>query len=178
MALDLSASWPWRWTSPARGSSSGCERDRVAFLSNPRPCSWLSRDGEHRRHDSRSESKLLIDELRYFVDDAEPKLLIGIGRDGEGEHAEALRDGLRSAFIERSAPTLAEREDEAFASWETWLAEGRDVAEEESLALAGPSRRWTGIDRLYVGKHGSAQGRGPPPPRVSYCAVVQVERWQ
>jgi acyl-CoA synthetase (AMP-forming)/AMP-acid ligase II len=154
--------------------------DRVALLSNPRPECFLAllATASIGGITLGLNPKFPIDELRYFVGDAEPKLLIGIGREGDGDHAEVLRRlDSEFAFLERTV-VLAEREDEAFASWNAWLAEGRGVAAEEfarareAVATSDPA-----LIVYTSGSTGRPKGAVLPHRALSYCSMVQVERW-
>jgi acyl-CoA synthetase (AMP-forming)/AMP-acid ligase II len=161
----------------AAGVSKG---DRVAFLSTPRPECFLAflATASIGGITLGLNPKFPIDELRYFVGDAEPRLLIGFGRDAEGGHAEVLR-GLDSefAFIER-ALVLGGREDEASVSWEAWLSEGRDVAAEEFARAREAVETMDPALILYTsGSTGRPKGAVLPHRALSYCGMVQVERW-
>jgi len=67
--------------------------DRVACMATPRPECFLAflASASIGGITVGLNPKFPIGELRYFLGDAEPKLLIGFARDAEGDHAEVLQ---------------------------------------------------------------------------------------
>jgi acyl-CoA synthetase (AMP-forming)/AMP-acid ligase II len=161
----------------AAGVSKG---DRVAFLSTPRPECFLGllATASIGGITLGLNPKFPIDELRYFVGDAEPKLLIGLGRDAEGGHAEVLRRlDSEYGFVERTL-VLGGREDEASARWGTWLAEGQEVDVEEFVRAREAVETLDPALILYTsGSTGRPKGAVLPHRALSYCGMVQVGRW-
>ena len=152
--------------------------DRVAVIGTPRPeCFTVllaaSRIGVI---SIGLNPKFPLRELRYFVDDAEPRLLLGFAEDAEGDHREIL-DGLarESASLERVV-TLGDGD--GALSWEDFLAEGTDLGK---AALAEVSRGVQPRDPALLvytsGSTGRPKGAVLPNGGLAFCSRVQADRW-
>jgi acyl-CoA synthetase (AMP-forming)/AMP-acid ligase II len=115
-------------------------------------------------------------ELRYFVDDAEPRLLLGFRADAEGDHRELLeRLARESASLERVA---ALGEGEGATTWEGFLAEGAavgDAALAEAQRAVGP--RDPALIVYTSGSTGRPKGAVLPNGGLAFCSRIQADRW-
>ncbi len=154
--------------------------DRVAFMATPRPECFLAflANASIGGITVGLNPKFPIGELRYFVGDAEPKLLMGFARDAEGDHTEVLRTLDREHdFIERTV-ILGEEAHGATSSWSAWLDEGEGVSAEMLSEARDAVETMDAALIVYTsGTTGRPKGAILPHRGLVYCSRVQADHW-
>ncbi len=152
--------------------------DRVAVMATPRPECFAvmlaaSRVGAITLG---LNPKFPLRELQYFVADAEPRLLIGFGKDAEGDHHEVLAALAREAVSVERAVVIGDAE--ADVSWEDFLSMGGRV---DRAALASRSCVTQPRDPALIvytsGSTGRPKGAVLPNGGLAFCSRVQADRW-
>lgn len=120
--------------------------------------------------------KFPMSELQYFVDDAEPKVLLGFAQDEEGDHEEALKTlGRDRASLERVV-ILGDKD--GSITWEALLSEGEAISDDfYARACEGLTPRNPALIVYTSGTTGRPKGAVLPECGLVYCSRVQVDRW-
>jgi acyl-CoA synthetase (AMP-forming)/AMP-acid ligase II len=154
--------------------------DRVALFSTPRPECFIGflATASIGGIALGLNPKFPIEELRYFVADAEPKVLIGHARDAEGDHRAVLAQLAREHACLARTIVLDESGEPETQRFDAWLAAGADVGA-AALARARAAVA-TGDPCLLVytsGTTGRPKGALIPHRALTLCSAVQAERW-
>jgi len=155
--------------------------DRVAVLATPRPECFLAflAAASLGGVTLGLNPKYPLEELRYFVSDAEPKLLLGFARDAEGDHRELLACiGREHASVERTV-VFDETGAAGATPWQRWLSEGEGVPRDALAAAREAVRTRDPCLLVYTsGTTGRPKGAVLPHRALAFCSAVQAERWQ
>jgi acyl-CoA synthetase (AMP-forming)/AMP-acid ligase II len=154
--------------------------DRVALMATPRPECFLTFLAAASLGGIALglNPKFPLEELRYFIADAEPKLLLGFGRDAEGDHRDVLAQLAREHGCLERTVVLDEAGAAGTLRFAEWLAEGQGLAREVLTAARAAVETSDPCLLVYTsGTTGRPKGAVLPHRALSYCAAVQAERW-
>ncbi|MDP6977011.1 MAG: AMP-binding protein [Myxococcota bacterium] len=152
--------------------------DRVAVMGTPRPECFAvllaaSRFGAITLG---LNPKFPIRELRYFVDDAEPRILLGFVRDAEGDHCAVLDELARESTSLDRVVKLGDGE--GAITWDELVAEGVNVDTDAlTEASRGVGPREAALLVYTSGSTGRPKGAVLPGGGLAFCSRVQAERW-
>lgn len=153
--------------------------ERVAVMGTPRPeCFAMllaaSRIGAITMG---LNPKFPIRELRYFVDDAEPRLLLGFREDAEGDHTEVLdRLAEQCPSLER---VVALGNDAGALSFDGFLAEGAAISDATLTETGHTVRPEDPALLVYTsGSTGRPKGAVLPNAGLASCSRIQADRWR
>ena len=152
--------------------------DRVAIMGTPRPecITVLLAASSIGAITLGLNPKFPQTELDYFVGDAEPRLLLGFGQDGEGDHHDQLRTLAQAACLDRTV-IFGDGMDGTL-SWDGFLLEGSGVNDETvAAARDGLHPRDPALIVYTSGTTGRPKGAVLPHCGLVYCSRVQADRW-
>ena len=120
--------------------------------------------------------KFPLTELQYFVNDAEPALLIGFAETEEGKHRETLATLDAHATCLERVVVLGDGPGET--SWEALLAEGDPVNDSHVAEARAHALPADGALIVYTsGTTGRPKGALLPKRGLVFCSRVQAGRW-